>query len=353
MLRREDETRAAPLHIWERCGRHVNVAPEGPLDAPPTAEAGPGGFWRFMVHSEAHELVGTFAEMLVEVRDPAELWPRMLRHLHHALGFDAGYIAATWGSAMEGRGAVLEHDEPFLKKNLGRFLAEISPSEVSAYTERARNHGEVWPLARQRQLAVFNELLMPTGMRHMLVRVSVRHGNVAGFNLERRGLSRPFSERETRLVDVVTPFLHIVELLTLENQEDRVTQDFARAHALSKRETEFLNLLVRGLQNAEIAMVTRVSVNTVRNTLARLFDKVDVSTRAELTFAATRFNSDLRPKRGAPPSARGGRLPDDGMSQFRSRIEAATPRRARPAAERKPAPVAPPIIYTPPLERLP
>ena len=307
-----------------------------------------------MSYFEAHELVGAFAEMLVDVSDPAELWPRMLQHLQDAVGFDAGYIGATWGAAAEGRGAVLEHDEPSLKSSLGRLLAELAPGEVAAYTERARNHDEVWTPARMKELAIFNEVLLPSGMRHMLVRVSVRHGNVAGFNLERRGISPRFSEDDARVVDTVAPFLHIVELLTLDAGEDPVTQTFAEANQLSKREAEFLNLLVRGLQNAEIAIVARVSVNTVRNTLARMFEKLEVTTRAELTFIATHYDSEPRGRRiRRPGSGVTPRLPDDGLLTFRSHVEEAALAKALPPPRPKPPRPPSPIIYTAPLLRLP
>ena len=291
--------------------------------------------------AQAHELVGVFAEMVVAVREPAEIWPEMMQLLQDAVGFDAGYIAASWGAGMEGRGAVVEHDQPFLKRNLGRLLAELAPNEVAAYTERARIHSDVWPASRQRELAVFNEVLIPTGMRQMLVRASVRHGNVAGFNLERRGLSLPFSDADLRLVDVVAPFLHIVEVLTLE-ASDFGLEGFASAYRLSPREAEFVDLVVKGLQNAEIAMLARISTNTVRNTLAKVFEKVGVTTRSELAYAATTY----RNPKGRSTLAPICRLPDDGVSGFKQLVE-------RAAISNAPPPPPPRrrshIIYAPPL----
>jgi DNA-binding CsgD family transcriptional regulator len=290
--------------------------------------------------TQAHDLVGAFAEMVVDVRDPAVLWPEMLHLLHAAVGFDAGYIAASWGAAMEGHGAVIEHDEPFLKRNLGRLLAELHPHEVAAYTDRARFHTEVWPASRQHELAVFNEVLVPTGMRHMLVRASVRHGNVAGFNLERRRATSPFSDADLRLIDVVAPFLHIVEVLTLD-ADDFGLEGFSIEHRLSNREAEFVELVGKGLQNAEIAMLARVSVNTVRNTLVKVFEKVGVSTRAELAALSTRARN---PKASLNPTCR---LPDDGVSKFKALVVNASV--APPAATQPLVRQRSHIIYTPPL----
>lgn len=303
--------------------------------------------------AEAHEVVGAFAEMLVEVREPAEMWPKMLLHLQDAIGFDAGYIAASWGAAMEGRGAVVEHDEPFLKLNLGRFLSELSPREVAHYTDRARTHREVWCMSREAELAVFNEVLIPTGMKQMLVRASVRHGNVAGFNLERRGVTIPFSEADLRLIDVVAPFLHIVEVLTLEAQNEPGLHAFAATYGLSKREEELVELVARGLQNGEIALLIRVSVNTVRNTLAKVFDKVGVSTRSELTYLATQFHRMAPRQSGAWQPTPRRLLPDDGIDAFRTRVQRASEETAGAAPSRMRSGNPSRIVYTAPLPRVP
>jgi len=51
---------------------------------------------------------------------------------------------------------------------------------------------------------------------------------------------------------------------------------------LTRRESEVVQHLRGGLTNREIGRVLGISINTVRNTLARLFEKVGVSTRSEL-----------------------------------------------------------------------
>ncbi len=62
---------------------------------------------------------------------------------------------------------------------------------------------------------------------------------------------------------------------------------------LTRREREIVAHLRTGLTNREIGGALGISVNTVRNTLARLFEKVGVSTRSELmgVLAVT----DVRP----------------------------------------------------------
>lgn len=268
--------------------------------------------------SESEELVGSFAEMIGAERDPSSLWPSMLVRLQEVIGFDAGYIAATWATSFEGRAAVAEHDATFLKQNLGRYLAEIRPEEVAMYADRARVHHDVWSRPRQLELAVFREVLDPSGMRHMIVRASVRQGNVAGFNLERRDVALPYGDRELRLVDLVAPFLHLVEILTLRAQDDGVLREFVAEHGLTKRESEFVALAARGLQNSEIALLTKVSANTVRNALARIFQKVGVTNRAELAYVAAQAKATHRAQQEVVPPA--SDVPDDGVRTFAARV---------------------------------
>jgi DNA-binding CsgD family transcriptional regulator len=62
---------------------------------------------------------------------------------------------------------------------------------------------------------------------------------------------------------------------------------------LTRREREIVAHLRTGLTNREIGGALGISVNTVRNTLARLFEKMGVSTRSELMGALA--TSDVRP----------------------------------------------------------
>jgi len=63
---------------------------------------------------------------------------------------------------------------------------------------------------------------------------------------------------------------------------------------LTRREREIVAHLRTGLTNREIGSALGISVNTVRNTLARLFEKMGVSTRSELMGALTA--TDVRPE---------------------------------------------------------
>ena len=61
---------------------------------------------------------------------------------------------------------------------------------------------------------------------------------------------------------------------------------------LTRREREIVEKVRAGLTNREIGRDLGISTNTVRNTLARLFEKVGVSTRSELMGALTGGDPD-------------------------------------------------------------
>ena len=72
------------------------------------------------------------------MRDPAHVWPAMLQQLLEAIGFESGFIAASWSTPTMGRGAIIGYDEPWIKRNHGRLLGAITAEELAGYVDRAR-----------------------------------------------------------------------------------------------------------------------------------------------------------------------------------------------------------------------
>lgn len=68
--------------------------------------------------------------------------------------------------------------------------------------------------------------------------------------------------------------------LPRSSRSSRVGNDVAAA-GLSRREEEILALLADGLVNKQIAARLGISTNTVKTHLELLFEKLDVTTRAE------------------------------------------------------------------------
>jgi DNA-binding NarL/FixJ family response regulator len=73
----------------------------------------------------------------------------------------------------------------------------------------------------------------------------------------------------------------LVEFAALVREQER--QDYL---ALSKRQTEILQLLARGGTNKDIAETLLISEFTVRNALSAIFEKLHVNNRTEAAVCA-------------------------------------------------------------------
>lgn len=69
-------------------------------------------------------------------------------------------------------------------------------------------------------------------------------------------------------------------------KEDASLSARRRQADLSPRELEVVRMVAAGMTNGEIAQSLRLSQNTVKNHIARVFDKLGVNNRAELTRKA-------------------------------------------------------------------
>ncbi len=65
-------------------------------------------------------------------------------------------------------------------------------------------------------------------------------------------------------------------------REQELFKFLRREYRITEREFEIINYIKKGLHNREIAELLKVSENTVRSHLRRVFKKVDVSNRTEL-----------------------------------------------------------------------
>lgn len=270
--------------------------------------------------------------------DPGVTWLRLMAAIERAVGFDSGFIAATSGTAASSRGAILGHDEVTLRRSVGPYLSHITPNEASTYLNCASRDSDVWSHARRELMAEGYPDLRPQVAKHMLVWVGFSQGELVGINLERRGRAKAFSDGDLEFVNAVAPMIQLSALLAQPVSSPE--RDLRGLWGLTRAESEVARLVVRGLQNAEVAQLLGLSVNTVRNALTRVFAKAGASTRAELVFIA---------HESAPPTkqqcARASE-PSDGVHAFVNvvkRLKTAGPRGTHSAMEAKAK-----AIYSPP-----
>jgi DNA-binding NarL/FixJ family response regulator len=74
----------------------------------------------------------------------------------------------------------------------------------------------------------------------------------------------------------------------------RATRERAFA-GLTARETQVLELMAQGLDNAQIAARLTLAEKTVRNNVTQIFDKIEVETRAQAIVRAREAGLGARP----------------------------------------------------------
>ena len=88
---------------------------------------------------------------------------------------------------------------------------------------------------------------------------------------------------------------------------------------ITPRESEILLLIVEGLNNTEIGVRLGISSSTVRNYVSRLFNKLNVSRRAELGSSAPVIAAST------PPSISSQSAPSQGPEQLPAAPEETEP----------------------------
>lgn len=135
-------------------------------------------------------------------------------------------------------------------------------------------------LHNQSQTPFSNHLI---GMRSLLVYgvrdlrgkhdcIYVFFDSVTTFNIQHSllGLLMPHLDAALRRVAYIEPSM----------SEENILESLAIA-SLSEREHEILHWVCTGKTNIEIGMILSISANTVKNHLKRIFQKLDVSCRAQ------------------------------------------------------------------------
>lgn len=151
--------------------------------------------------------------------------------------------------------------------------------DLAAVRDGAYLDTEVFSVAERERLQLYVDMVRPQGIRSQLVaHPRFHHQRVGVLYLcrhERVGAFRP-RDRE-RLVRMLSPVS--LALAALEPVGAAEPQLLER---LTAREREVVALVARGLRNREIAAVLGSRPATVRNQLHAIFQKLEVTTRAEL-----------------------------------------------------------------------
>lgn len=233
-----------------------------------------------------HARALSFVENAVEMQTRRDVVSHAFEMLQDVIGFDTGIIVSLEDSTWESYG---KSDRQLTKWKAG--LARFEPDLVDL-RHVAQRHSRVFldltALGENERdrMCLYAEYLRPESVRSSLgcfLGSNQRYTHFLGLSTVGRG--RLLSDADC---DVLRQ-LHAPLSLALHG---RWAGGFELPGAtdLSAREVEICRLASRGLRNREIAEITGTSPHTVRNQLARIFRKLEVTTRAELAGLA-RFAS--------------------------------------------------------------
>jgi DNA-binding CsgD family transcriptional regulator len=210
--------------------------------------------------------------------------------LAHVIGFDTAAASWTQGANSPPDLASLGYPQSQIQSDFVRYMNGLMPHELARFTgpDMAVDL-DVISVGRRSSLAVYRELLAPHGVSSFVTNLWHSRSGVLGIHFGREGHVTPFEQRAqdafARLLPVVRIGMALVGAEEATTRSLVQTESWAADWCLSERERDTVRLVARGFRNGEVAQMLRVSPNTVRNHLASVFRKAEVSTRAELLFA--------------------------------------------------------------------
>jgi DNA-binding CsgD family transcriptional regulator len=165
----------------------------------------------------------------------------------------------------------------YCESNVGRYAADIRPVFSAALRGGGCVDHEVFSSRDRHELPIFCEVVRPQRVRSSLILVPRWRGEGLGMmRLERTG-RRAFTTTDLARALRLLPTIEL-GLLAFRTLAARVVA----VPRLSPREADVARHVARGLTTPQIALVLGTSPLTVRNQISRIFDKIGVSSRAEL-----------------------------------------------------------------------
>jgi len=233
---------------------------------------------------------GAVSEMALSAASLADFEQRCFSYLKPLVGFDTACSVWSTPHGTARHVSTLGYCEAGLQRNFSRYMSELSPAELLAFaTEQPMQDVHVVAPQRRSRLAVYGEVLDPLGVSLYVAHIWRFRLGVFGFHFGRSGSTRLFRASQLGRLNQIVPIMKVGQALlasgeTAASDAPSETTWWVSAWGLSQREFETAALVGRGFRNAEIAALLRISGNTVRNHLASVFRKADVTTRAELVF---------------------------------------------------------------------
>jgi DNA-binding CsgD family transcriptional regulator len=244
---------------------------------------------------ELLRLSGDIAEIALHAGDGRQWRTRLLERLARSLGVDAAAVGGVHPD-LGCQIVDLAGHAPLLVTRLHEFFREVHQAELeTCLIPRVHVDDDVFDSRRRDILSIYREYLRPLGIASYALRMwpddtSFHWIAVALPSGARR---RPFIARAEATFAALFPVIALGERLHVFTMQAAEGTQLAwlDGAGVSQAEQRVLRLVGRGLTNREVAVALGLSPNTVRNTLARAFQKLDVSSRAELAYVLASVGS--------------------------------------------------------------
>ncbi|MCC0179701.1 LuxR family transcriptional regulator [Waterburya agarophytonicola K14] len=146
----------------------------------------------------------------------------------------------------------------------------------------------ILPQGTWKESQLYQRCCIEYNHEHIMTGPIVGNGRLIGtLNFARIGITSAFSDRDLSNLGAVC--LHVSACLASlrqqnnsENSFSLVERENSQISLLTKREIQVVDLVARGLTNAEIGKELWISHNTVKQALKTVFRKLEVSSRVEM-----------------------------------------------------------------------
>jgi len=224
----------------------------------------------------------------VSARSVVEFRQAALPAIAAWVGADGGFIQELAPiHAPPTEACVFEQDLSYLRQCAAGW-SNVYASECAPLFEALPRNGnvvvdvQVFDRRERARRAVYADVHAPQKIRESLLAVieTGEHRMTALELVRRSSRLQPLAEVAMAKVRALRPLLALAEAY-VEKHTPLAERELPIA-GLTSRQRQIAELVVRGLTNREIALALSISPFTVRNLLVQIFDKAQVSTRAEL-----------------------------------------------------------------------
>jgi DNA-binding CsgD family transcriptional regulator len=205
----------------------------------------------------------------------------VMRRLRETVGYDAGWFHTLDPSLPLDSGCWDSFDMTLIEQaraNWGSYGAQLLRLRNAMSAARGvAQDSDVYSSRQRERVPWFNEIVRPLGVKHMVwTGIQLRGRELAVIGMARADAGRGFAHGSQDLLRELVPALALAESF-LELRRSAPADDAA----LTPKEREVLEWFERGASYDEVARILSISINTVRDHVRKIYEKLHVSSKVE------------------------------------------------------------------------